>query len=240
MKTYLLMIPILCAIGCGLKISPNVVGSKPVDMAVSVEEDLATQDFAGVECDVVSQYGCFPGRKCTTQNLRTTRCDIIAPQPVPRGQVCALAVEGDNCEAGSVCVDAGGGNRMCRAYCSKDSDCGPNSFCDQALGGGFLACSQPCDPLANTGCPANLSCYLSSRLVQKTDCFVPGAHPNGGYCNFHQDCAPKLTCQKGGQLGKLCTPLCNIKDPQQCANPYPKCSAIPSANGPYPDYGYCS
>lgn len=239
MKNYLLMIPILFAIGCGLKISPNVVGGKPADMSVVVEGDLATQDFAGVECDVVSQYGCFPGHKCTTQNLRTTRCDIIAPQPVPRGQLCALAIEGDNCEAGSVCVDAGGGNRMCRPYCTKDSDCGPNSFCDQALGGGFFVCSQPCDPLANTGCPApSFGCYLTGKFVQKADCLVAGSNPVGDVCIRTQDCSPKLACVVMASTN-ACTPICNVKDPQQCNVQYPKCLPIKYANIPSEDYGNC-
>ncbi len=145
--------------GCsGCDEDPDIM---PLDMTVPLD---------GGVCNVLTQAGCATGEKCTwlldavmPQYVGHIGCAMAGAADV--GQQCMYGAPGatgfDNCKAGLVCGNFGGGQGICKQICDQD---GGQPTCDgqhvcvtyadlfstgdttPAAGG---VCDQACDPLAD-------------------------------------------------------------------------------------------
>lgn len=168
-------------------------------------------------CDFWPQCGCPAGEKCTYDHLVVgpdETCEIMClPAGTDlHGQPCNLEVA---CAEGTTCVGIDG-DYFCRQYCVNDADCpgGDGSKCylmlhtDADL---FYAearvCTLSCNPVTNTGCPADRSCLIRIGRddVLLTDCFPAGTLTAGQPCDEQQSqfCQPGLFCNNN-QCAEYC------------------------------------
>lgn len=167
-------------------------------------------------CKVTSpQCGCSNDQKCTLdeQGLRTCEAD----GSVKAGESC----DGPTCEAGTMCL----GSSLfanCKSFCDSDSDCsGAGSLCVVKLGdgqGGALQetwCTDDCDPVTNSGCPASGKCVMfrepnpPNRIF--TDCWQAGTGTQNESCVYDDDCAAGYACIDHN--GGICSHWCEVANP---------------------------
>jgi hypothetical protein len=189
---------------------------------------------AAAPCDVLSGAGCEAGRRCEAAPGEPPHCAAVT---VPAGDMRALGEPcsvTDVCEAGLVC--AGG---RCLRWCLRDapesaaaSSCGAGSGCllsDEVDAppppSGLAYCSQPCDPVAQTGCLPQHRCDVIYALpLREASCrqqFVPcdgglGAPgcalsrvPSGSLCG--PGLFPSFALRGAGTAGpieEVCLALC--------------------------------
>lgn len=154
-------------------------------------------------CGIVPQTDCPTSDKCTTHDNVTTTCDRAGT--ANRGDRCTTLAGVDNCAAGNLCADAGGGVGQCRSFCRVDNDCQGSGLCKLALGtSGLRLCTQLCNALG-AGCGMGLACYVFD--AQDTDCLLPGTVNEGQACAISEDCQPGMACL--GPAGAMrCYILC--------------------------------
>jgi hypothetical protein len=219
------VVAISLAVGCGSNPNPTTDLGPAVDMAVSV--DAAGQ--VGSHCDAFAQTGCGPGLRCTIGALSDgSGAEVCVPTyanaigedgactPIQMG-----GVMGDFCAPGLSCVSYGSISR-CRKLCLQHSDCGDDNHTCAAptnsptvrkvmgMDTQLLACivADACDPVAQTGCPANAACYLSGAdsLSRVFVCEVPSSKhlPVESPCTARIDCAPGSICVSQGFCRAFC------------------------------------
>lgn len=191
----------------------------------------ADQPLMNEECNLACQTGCGCGQRCNvTKN--GPRCVATVTPAKMLGQVCMLTNGGeagsDDCGPGLVCLreQCGGVNR-CYRLCSTDDQCGkpaddlhcriPVVTANAAVS--FLACDVPhtdCDPIAKTGCPTGLTCFVLNTGATLCDCptnttMQPDAKAGleGSPCSAYSDCKGGLICVAiAGDSAPTCRPLC--------------------------------
>lgn len=195
-------------------------------------------DLYGMTCAPSTQIGCPEGQKCTTRDTVSAACDPAGP--VKRGALCAFQPGGaDNCTAGTVCDDAGGGIRICRKFCTVDADCGTGSFCTLPLGR-FRACTEPCQPTSFNGCAQGLSCYPDP--YGRPDCYPTGSGQYLSMCTASSDCLPRYACGKPQiqNFQVVCRGICRRGMASDCPGPQ-KCYDMLDPDGnTWSAYGVCA
>ena len=78
--------------------------------------------------------------------------------------------------------------------------------------------SYVCDPICNTNCGSELACYYGNNPVAGTltSCQSIGTVPEGGMCNFENNCAPGMVCTQHEVGYAICNKLCAPGDPDGC------------------------
>ena len=122
-----------------------------------------------------------------------------------------------------LCVGFPGAN-TCKRFCNTDMDCqaGPGSLClleildpnDQPYPEKW--CSDNCDPITGTGCPASAGCELLRLETSPwfTVCEGTGSGTQGATCTDFQDCAPGYGCfQDPNTLMEFCLRYTNVNAP---------------------------
>ena len=158
---------------------------------------------ADTPCRVVNpQCGCPSGQGCYLSGA--TRLCASAGTSAP-GTICAGI---SSCTPGHICINvarSGTAVNMCNAFCNTDAECG-GGLCLYTLNDGsggtvpdVTICSNPCDPIAQTGCPATTSCQILQESMGAmryfTDCSSPtGTGGQGTSCTGQEDCAAGFGC----------------------------------------------
>ena len=188
---------------------------------------------------VAPQCGCPTGEKCTW-NAGVRSC---APDgDVGEGESCG------NCQAGMLCVGFPGAN-TCKRFCNTDNDCpaGPGSICVLEINDPNdvpypqMWCSDNCDPVTGTGCPATAGCELLRTETSPwfTVCEGAGSGTQGASCTDFQDCAPGYGCfQDPNTLMNFCLRYTNVDSPQ-CPNGTTLAELNPPAVIGTVTYGVC-
>jgi hypothetical protein len=216
------------------------------DAAVDAE---VTPD-ATVSCqpdDLVSQFTCGSGRKCTLIDQENhvgcaptgftsvyaactdTRTGCTYPDRCP-----------DECALSTLCSNADDPARfICLPFCEELNSACMNGKCTHVInlaGGGTAYLCAPadgCDPVSFTGCDPGQHCYLDHIGGGLTFCVDdPGILTEGQTCTDDYACVPGLTCF-GPQGSGTCRPLCHAGNDAEC-DPGVTCTQIPNT-----DYGLC-
>jgi len=177
-------------------------------------------------CDPVCQTGsCDCSKKCgvVTTGTGTTEAACVPTGTVKEGAACNLA--SDDCEPGLVCQAESCGTGVARCYrlCRDASACG-GTPCTRSVvtasgtATAFLHCNAPatpCDPIAQTGCPDGLVCFLTGTTGTRCSCPGKNIGEGGADCVGIEDCAAGLLCQTiNGDSTNRCMRLCRTND--QC------------------------
>lgn len=156
----------------------------------------------GPSCDIWSADDCPAGEKCTAStcglnvpNFNTNTCVPITGAGQP-GDPCTDLEGSDDCRAGAVCLDAGGGQKECFEFCGGtpgEPICATGELCHIANDGVLSICRPQCDPLG-AGCgDAEYGCVGvgSTGFV-----CLPSQDPQpyGNPCTQVDACAPGLAC----------------------------------------------
>jgi hypothetical protein len=117
----------------------------------------------------------------------------------------------DDCAGAGICTRG-----RCRSTCSPSCEASCDSLCEYSyprfddLSTTLGACSQPCDPVAQT-CGGGLGCYAQEPYAAVSTCeiagdaeLVQGTPCPAGACTF-ASCAPGLGPWLDGDGGSLCT-----------------------------------
>ncbi len=207
------------------------------DAAVDAE---VTPD-ATVNCqpdDLVSQFTCGSGRKCT----------LIDPENhvgcAPTGFTPAYAscneTRPDDCALSTLCSNADDPSRyICLPFCEELNAACMNGKCTHVInlaGGGAAYLCAPadgCDPVTNGGCDLGQYCYLDHTGGGLTFCVdTQGTGTEGQACSDDYACVLGMNCF-GPQGNGTCTPMCHAGVDAEC-DPGVSCSQIPNT-----DYGLC-
>lgn len=132
-------------------------------------------------CDLLSGEGCEPGRRCELLPDDTIGCAAVTARTDEMLALHEPCGPTDTCEPGLAC--AGG---RCARYCLRDdvadeatTSCGRGSACFRYDEVGAPAptptigfCSQPCDPVTQTGCtvPAHRCEIAFAEPLRQTSC----------------------------------------------------------------------
>jgi len=188
----------------------------------------AEQPMMNQECNLACQTGCGCGQRCNvTKN--GPRCVAMGSKTL--GQNCMLTNNGeagyDDCAPGLVCLrEQCGGLNRCYRLCSNYTQCGkpaddlhcriPVVTANPQVT--FTACDVPrqdCDPIAKTGCPAGLTCFLLNNGQTLCDCptnstGLPDAKAGleGAACALYSDCKGGLNCVTADNAS-TCRPICS-------------------------------
>lgn len=170
--------------------------SETPDASPQPDLDASTAD-AGV-CSLVPNEGCGSAA-CRA------RCDGTTFETYCSGSNAAgtsgIACGNDaNCAVGYDCI-GGPGYSRCRKLCLSTSACeGAGSVCRGIDCGGtvqdaFRACTESCDPISQSGCPAGTACGVSVEgTVHYSYCRSADTGTTGSACASVLDCAPGYTC----------------------------------------------
>ena len=165
-------------------------------------------DEPPAECDIFAQTGCPASDGCY---LITGGFGCIPAGSKKPGEACT---GGNECAKGSLCI-----NSTCAEICSvREADADKDYFCTTKCkdngtitpgkwGIGYCKDADPAEPCDfwAQDCEAGKNCYLVSG--GGTCMQTGGSTPEGGECNFVQDCAPGLACGN-----KVCLKPCSIAD----------------------------
>jgi hypothetical protein len=151
-------------------------------------------------CELVSQCGCSDGQSCDLSNGE------IGCRPATATGTEATECEfNDDCAAGYSCIDVLNlGRGECLPWCASDGDCAaPGGACDLPISAngqivpGAVVCTASCDPLDNTGCPADWSCHAFQKgdgSRHESICTPAGGGGQGAFCSEQDECQPGFTC----------------------------------------------
>lgn len=197
-------------------------------------------------CRLVSpQCGCGAGEGCSVSGSGARGCS--AAGTALEGQACTGP---SSCQAGMLCIGAGGAQAFCARFCNRDADCtgGPGSLClltlDDGSGGalpGVTLCTVSCNATSSAGCGAGMACAVlqesSGAMRWLTSCRAAGTATTGGACSTDDDCAPGHFCADAG-FGNECIRYCTYPSGFECS--FGSCNAFttPVIVGGT-EYGYC-
>ncbi len=200
-------------------------------------------DFGSEEpsCDAYEQ-DCPEGYKCTIWasdggGWDDTRCVMVAPAPVPPGEVC-VAIDTksgvDNCELGAYCwdVDPETHEGTCLNFCTGsdwEPVCEGGHACVSLSRGGANAglCVPTCDPLGGD-CADDEKCYPYGNGWLCTFDGVPEAGVSGTPCWSHIGCDTGFYCLgqeyiPGCEEAHCCTAVCDLEAPTTCVGTTTEC-----------------
>jgi hypothetical protein len=100
---------------------------------------------------------------------------------------------------------------------------------DVSIGFGLCTSGAGCDPVADTGCAAGLSCYF---VVDAVSCYPSGSTAVGEPCTALTECVPGAMCV-ATPAGTRCRPTCRTTE-DGCAEGE-RCVAF----APTTDWGAC-
>ncbi|HJL04395.1 MAG TPA: hypothetical protein RMH85_25355 [Polyangiaceae bacterium LLY-WYZ-15_(1-7)] len=168
-------------------------------------------------CKVVApQCGCATGQGCYIDADGDAGCSDTVGTVGEGGACTAIA----DCQPGLTCIGLGGSTAACHRLCDGDADCSSGSFCILGLedsAGAPLsvrACTIPCDPAAQTGCPAGAHCFLGSesegamRDITHCEGEPAGTTGQGGRCVDQTDCRAGFVCLDPDGFGNQCLAIC--------------------------------
>jgi hypothetical protein len=176
---------------------------------------------AGPPCDPAAAATACGANKTCIVGCRSN--GTSAGMCVPAGSTAPGAACNDDCVQGAECFKydcEGGMVRACLRLCHDDLICGGGKCNLQipcgATATSYLACSQPCDPVApaTDGCAPGLSCFLYKNEIPDCDC--PTARRNdgdGAPCMTSDTCRAGFFCVEMGNT-RTCRPLCRLAGPQ--------------------------
>jgi hypothetical protein len=214
----------LCLVGCGrygydqspeteivgFNIDGGQLDSGAQDGATDGDVPLVCVDST---CDLWLQCGCDADQKCDSDGAGTRTCETAGT--ALHAESCTST---NDCSSGTTCLSMAGwpvATEACFQYCNVDADCSAlarGAFCRLSAAGAFNACTLPCDPLAQTGCPAQTQCSVYNfGSIGGTNCTGPGTVPQGQTCNSHFDCVESMLCVSGS-----CQQLCVVGDNSPC------------------------
>ncbi|MFK8002087.1 MAG: hypothetical protein AB8H86_21010 [Polyangiales bacterium] len=232
--------------GCvGAPFDGGVSADAGVDAGVDARVDVSDAGTDAPEPD-----GFTSGGLCPERFERTTTCDVLQQTGCDPGESCLPSADDASCRAhgdrseGEVCSrgECGLGLRCwrqpasgvdrCSRICTTPHDCtcGANARCVPLEEAPFGACMNgaSCDPVANTGCGAGQTCYLSSfgpACTAESGSLMPGA-----MCDESTDCEPGYSCANVLGMGARCRRVCELSDVVTCI-----CTNIGFSD----EYGYC-
>jgi hypothetical protein len=210
-----------------------------------------TTSAAGM-CDHVCQTRCGCGQRCAFVG-GVAACVPPAETPVALGGACSE--KGDDCAAGTVCLNEASPacKSHCYRYCRTDADCSGGARCsfEVEVGGATVAkaCSAPpetCDPTGEARCldagrPApTFGCYvLSAQAPDLAACDCAGNRKLGQACMFEHECAPGLECIRVGSAEGACRQVCRLGAAGSCPGGA-ACAPLGTAAAPSTVFGYCA
>jgi len=190
-----------CGAGCVEPLAcvdDRCVQSCDVPQDCAAGQECVDDDYCGrpmaLPCDLLSGEGCEAGRRCEVLEGGEVGCAAVTVRSEDMLGLHEPCGPTDTCEAGLAC--AGG---RCVRYCLREStpdgmgravtSCGPGSACfrHDEVGAptptptiGF--CSQPCDPVAQTGCTvAEHRCEISfAAPLRQSSCRFGSTFCDGG------------------------------------------------------------
>lgn len=191
--------------------STDDTASGPGDTAGGAKDAASTShDDAGnvvySPCNPFTNAGCSNGQKCagfqTADRTLALACGDKGSKA--ENDTCAQTLTsglqtGDDCGDGLSCFNVGG-KTICRKACpATGADPCPNGETCSMTVPGFndpKFCTTPaqpttCQPLEQTGCPANQACYYSTKGAV---CATAGTIAAGSKCNNSNDCVKGSTC----------------------------------------------
>ncbi|MCA9716602.1 MAG: hypothetical protein H6713_14225 [Myxococcales bacterium] len=210
-----------------------------------------------IDCDPGKQ-DCPDGEKCTPYVKEENACCVDATHCVPDsgakqfGDDCVRMNDTDDCAKGLFChgpTSGSEGDGVCVVLCDVDNPATCDGTCYGWNDGALPLCDVECDPLVQD-CPNKHGCYpiLSAGIFV---CIVEGYDEAGGNdgdpCEVVQGCKPGLACESSDVLvgcpgTDCCTPICDITDPDPCAEAMEQCVSVWPADDIPPQYanvGYC-
>jgi cysteine-rich repeat protein len=178
---------------------------------------------APVDCELVPQSGCPSGQACDLDDDDdgSTECRAITTAG-NEDDACTVTTA---CAAGYSCV-SDFSLASCYEFCTSDAQCsGVGSRCFIELADdmgdpipGVTMCSNSCDPLAQTGCPAGMGCIVGNMAGgDVTDCREMGTDPDGSPCNSTLECLSGSLCVTRADMTRRCQEMCNVNGPDTCA-----------------------
>ncbi len=200
-------------------------GGEDGGSAANTESFIVTPDGGGLgdECDVAKQ-NCPEGQKCSWVSSGSSwfdhmGCVPLVNDPRPAGAECMYHVnllDGiDDCAAGAICLDLGGGDAdgtgICKQMCLWDVlDCPVDMVCVGSRTWNW--CEPVCDLLAQD-CPEGERCDIDSwaPLCEQD---WPEEHPQHGVgesCEYAAQCELGATCIAQATIEcefNCCTPFC--------------------------------
>jgi hypothetical protein len=196
--------------------TPRDAGSDSAVVQVDAGQDagVCMPTVPGATCDAVSQCGCAPGKSCGVQAIQgsTLQLGCLSLGTVATGSACSA----DTCVAGNTCVGS-----ICRPFCGKDEQCGPNGHCvtavtngpDAAPIRGLSACFAGCSVDADcaTGCcrPLPSAPAAGNLCLTETACCAQA----GASCSGNSDCCgfadKQAFCVNEPAGGSICRASCS-------------------------------
>jgi hypothetical protein len=217
------------ATGSGLSTGQDVL-CPGVDVPVDLN-DCEKEVPLFSDCNPYCQLGCDPGEHCVVDAAFFT-CHPVGS--LPFGAVCSNPAA---CGPGLSCFALPGSDvPLCHQTCIDDDDCPGDAQCaiTANLGGGseLSLCAtvhQDCDPLAQTGCEGQDTCYFNGGA---TLCWPGGSLGAGEVCEgaAPNACAPGLHCLV------VCRALCST------GSGTPSCTSCPGEHhevSPALGLGFC-
>ncbi|MEM9692812.1 MAG: hypothetical protein AAGA56_09725 [Myxococcota bacterium] len=207
-------------------------------------------------CRLVSpQCGCPSSEQCSLVGVDR---ECIEAGDVPLGQVCnGPDQEAEVCQPGSLCTSFAtkpNPTSICKRFCTSDDQCpGPGGVCELVLrdnADNALAtlCSESCNPINNTGCPAGAMCLLQLEINEDetaverafTVCANAGSRFQGGSCEDFDDCAPGFTCIRPEMAAPLqCARYVAVTGANPCPPGTSLGTFLPGAVVDGVEYGVC-
>ncbi len=165
------------------------------------------------DCTLVPpQTGCPDGQAC---DLDDSDSGETACRKIDRdGDQTSICADARDCGAGTTCVEDATGDASCLRFCDRDSDCDdPGGACEIEIDDGtgepipgVTLCTQSCNPVTSSGCPAAWGCQL---FTDHTRCRPGGAGGHMASCAGDEDCRVGFGCASvGGSL--FCLRNCRV------------------------------
>lgn len=173
--------------------------------------------------DLLEQFLCGVGRKCTlTNGTSTVGCADAGGTPAYAS--CSGEFP-DDCEVGTLCSSAAG-TYQCLPFCDQ-----PGSFCEGGRCGDVVVASSgsvsvylcepadTCDPVTDvlslSGCDASEACYVASVGEGLTFCEPEGTADAGSPCANDFSCAQGYSCF-GPPGDGVCRKVCRAGTDSDC------------------------
>lgn len=164
---------------------------------------------------VIPQCGCPDGLACQRTMRGTPVRECVPPGGNLPGQPCDQSIQ---CVTGHTCFGLSGFPGICSRYCDSSAQCeGPGAACVifTAPSEGVGACSHPCNPIEDLGCPESHGCHIVRTMsiegiaVATTGCLDPAGPAPGEPCTAL--CAVGATC-----VGGTCVQVCVVEGAPIC------------------------
>jgi hypothetical protein len=158
---------------------------------------------------VLEQCGCPGGQMCTRPFPMSSERACRPIGPLALGEACTWSTE---CTIGTGCIRANDAG-ICALWCGSSADCPDGSTCarfvrtDPEVG----ACSWPCNPVTNAGCPVTHQCVMGAAEELGTgDLFGTTFCAGQGTLAVGDPCTALFECRPGTECDGVCRQTCAI------------------------------